>query len=170
MLPRLLRLQRLALDLLLFADCSGDERQMIESSLRACPALTSITVKDNEDSMAVGQRLFKAVPRLRELSFRSVIVTSLRFLHHSSSLTDLEFDNCSDLRSGHILALGKLVPQLERLVVRHCGRLLDEFEVQLLTPPGAIGLPHLRCFMYEASVEEDDDEDEEDEDDEEEEE
>jgi len=41
------------------------------------------------------------------------------------------------------------LPQLELLTLHCCeGLQLDEVERRLLTPPGALGLPHLREFSY----------------------
>ena len=150
-LPRLSRLQYFALHLPQLANSSDADWEILDSSLRACPALTEISIDDDECSEATGERLLRALPHLRHLSFSEVTLPSLRFLRHAPpSLTELMFFGCSDLRVGHILALGTLLPQLESLVLRDHGDygMLDELEQQALTPPGAVGLPNLRSFDY----------------------
>ena len=161
MLPRLPRLQRLVLNLPVFANCSGADRDMLDSSLRACPQLTEVATEDGECSEAVGERLLRALPHLRKLSIVEASIPSLHFLRHApSSLTHLELVECSELRPGHVLALGKLVPQLELLGVRTRGALLDELELQALKAPNAIGLPNLRGFIYEVYPDEEEEEEE----------
>jgi hypothetical protein len=151
MLPRLPSLQRLTINLIEFARRTGADRSALYSSLRACSALTAVTLHGGKCTDAVGERLLSSIPRLQQLELVFAAVPSLRFLHRAPALTDLKLVDCSHVRSGHILTLGKRVPQLERLHVRHSGRLLDQLEVQALTPPDAIGLPNLQSFVYESN-------------------
>ena len=149
MLPRLPHLQRLVLNLPVFANCSGVDREILDSSLRACPQLTEVATEDGECSEAVGERLLRALPHLRKLSIVEASIPSLRFLRHAPNLKDLEFDECKDLRPGHVVGIGTFVPQLECLSAVFCADLLlDEAEEQMLTPPRAIRLPRLREFRY----------------------
>jgi hypothetical protein len=152
MLPRLSRLQQLAIDLRQLEITSDADRETLHSSMRACSALTWVEVDGGECSEAVGERLLRAAPHLRKLSLSDLTMPSLRFLRHAPSLTDLELFRCRHLRVGHILSLGSLVPQLERLRIFASDQLLDRTEVQALTPPGAIGLPHLRSFSYDVEI------------------
>ena len=158
LLPRLPRLQELSLPLPQLVN-SDAESETLHSSLRACSALTWVVVDGDECSEAVGERLLRALPHLRKLSIHGVTLPSLRFLRHAPpSLTELELLRCKHLRAGHILALGSLVPRLERLDVFDNDALLDRTEVQALTPPGAIGLSSLRTFIYDVSSDEEEEE------------
>ena len=56
--------------------------------------------------------------------------------------------SCGHVRPGHVFCLSVFAPQLECLRVEYCDGLLDETEVQQLTPPGALAPPHLRQFKY----------------------
>ena len=96
-----------------------------------------------------GSQLMQAIPRLRTLRFYSCTLPSLRFLRHAPNLEDLSFGNCKGVRSGHVIGIGAFAPQLQSLRLEECAGLhLDEAEQQLLTPPGALGLPRLREFHY----------------------
>ena len=90
----------------------------------------------------------QAVPRLRSLHLIECSLPSLRFLRHAPKLKELFVFSCKDVRPGHVVGIGAFAPQLEFLSVQDCEGLLDEAEQQLLTPPGALGLPHLREFDY----------------------
>ena len=118
------------------------------SALPACPALTDLTleVQDFPDSFC--EQLVKAVPRLRSLRFDFCSLLSLRFLRHTPNLRKLSLYACTELRCGHVLGVGSFAPQLECLRVEDCDPQLNQAEVRLLTPPGALGLPRLREFRY----------------------
>jgi hypothetical protein len=158
MLPRLPRLQQLALDLPQLTVSNDADRETILSSLRACSALTDVEIDDGECSEATGERLLRALPHLHKLSIVEASIPSLRFLRYAPSLTALELYGCRDLRAGHILALGSLLPRLERLELFDRGRLLDEMEARALKPPGAIGLPNLSTFVYDVNSDEEEEE------------
>ena len=106
-------------------------------------------------------------PQLQQLQQLHAVVPSLRFLRWAPLLDDLELVDCSDVRPGHVLALGKVAPRLKILGVIDREGLLDEFERQALTPPDAVGLPNLQMFLHEvradANEEEEEEEEEEDE-------
>jgi len=150
-LPRFPRLQRLRVSL----DSGGGAAQQAEdnallvSALSACPALTELKLTSGEYSDSFGSQLMQSVPQLRSLRFQGCSLPSLRFLDHAPNLKELSSFRCEDVRPGHVFGLGSFAPQLESVSVEECtGLLLDETEVRLLTPPGALGLPHLRKFDY----------------------
>jgi hypothetical protein len=100
----------------------------------------------------------QAVPRLRTLGFSFCSLLSLRFLRHAPNLKELSLRFCDHVRPDHVLGIGSFAPQLEWLSVQECAGLrLDEAEQRLLTPPGALGLPQLREFKYDAPESEESD-------------
>jgi hypothetical protein len=167
MLPRLPRLQRLGFNLPEFASLARTHWAKLQSTLNACSTVTCLTLFDGYCSEAVGERLLHSLPQLQQLRLVNAVVPSLRFLRWAPFLDDLELVNCSDVRPGHVLALGKVASQLKILGVIDREGLLDEFERQALTPPQAVGLPNLQLFLHEvrAVVDEEEEEEEEGEDD-----
>jgi len=161
MLPRLPRLQRLGFNLPEFASLARTHWATLQSTLNACFTVTCLTIYDGYCSEAVGERLLHSLPRLQQLRLVEAVVPSLRFL---PLLDDLELVDCSELRPGHVLALGKVAPRLKILGVIDREGLLDEFERQALTPPDAVGLPNLQLFLHEVSAAADEEEEEEEED------
>jgi hypothetical protein len=150
-LPRFPRLQRLVVyrDSEETAAQQAEDNAMLVSALPACPALTDLTLEYRECSESFGDQLMQAVPRLRSLLLQHCSVPSLRFLRHAPNLIELCLFDCDDVRLGHVIGLGSFAPQLEFLHLEDCAGLqLDEAEQRMLTPPGALGLPHLRTFTY----------------------
>jgi hypothetical protein len=152
-LPRFTRLQRLSVSMDSDDDpdqqALGEDSALLVSAVSACSALTDLTIRSGECSESFGSQLMQAVPRLRTLGFSFCSLLSLRFLRHAPNLKNLSLHLCKHVRSGHVTGLGSFAPQLESLTVEYCdGLLLDEAEVQMLTPPDAIGLPHLRELLY----------------------
>ena len=122
------------------------------SALSACPALTDLTVQWESCSEPFRSRLMQAVPRLRTLRFEGCSLPALRVLRHVPRLKELSLIKCPDMHAGHVVGLGAFVPRLESLTLEECDSpLLDKDERQLLTPPGALGLPRLREFNYRPS-------------------
>jgi hypothetical protein len=150
-LPHFPRLQRLGVSL---GRDDGSDPQSVDiallaSALSACTYLTDLRLMSGECSESTGSQLLQAVPRLRTLAFEFCSLPSLRFLLHTPNLKELSLFECTDVRPGHMVGIGAFAPQLEWLSVQECAGLrLDEAEQQLLTPPGALGLPHLREFEY----------------------
>ena len=150
--PRFTRLRRLWVSLEDDHDAldqQADHDALLASAVSACPGLTDLTLVLWECSEQFGSQLMLAVPRLCKLRFDRCSLPSLRFLRHAPNLTDLAFDDCAAVRLGHVFGIGSFVPQLGCLSLVWCAGLqLDETEVQMLSPPDAIGLPHLREFHY----------------------
>jgi hypothetical protein len=161
-LPRFPQLQRLLVPLKHVASAQQvAHNNPLVSALSGCSALIDLTLNRGECSESFCGQLMQAVPRLRALSFNFCSPPSLSFLRHSPHLVDLRFEHCEDLRLSHVVAIGAFAPQLESLTFEFCdGLQLDGAEVQLLTPPGSLGLPHLREFDYLLALEESDSDDE----------
>ena len=156
-LPRFPRLRSLSVTLKSWLDAAqqAQHSSLLVSALPACSALTDLTLEYRECSEFFGDLLMRAVPRLRSLAFEDCSLPSLRFLRHAPNLRELSLLECRDLRVGHVIGIGAFAAQLECLTVRCCAGLqLDEAEQQLLTPPGALGLPRLREFKYRPSPQE----------------
>ena len=154
-LPRFPRLRSLSVSLDSGADSDqqAEHNALLVSALSACSALTDLTLTSGECSESIGSRLLQAVRRLRTLSLHDCSVPSLRFLRRGQNLKELCLFNCKDVRPGHVIGVGAFAPQLERLSVEFCAALrLDEAEVRLLSPPGALGLPRLREFDYRPTL------------------
>lgn len=148
-LPRLPALQLLTVSL----PSGQNEAQqaghdaLLVSSLSACPALTHLTLAGHACTELFGEQLPEVVPRLRSLRFDSCSLPSLRFLQHASHLEELRLFDCDNVRIGHVVGIGVLVPHLEWLTVEECDG-LQLHERWMLTLPGAFGLPRLREFKY----------------------
>jgi hypothetical protein len=157
-LPRFPQLQRLLVSLKRLLPAQQAERNaLLVSALSACPALTDLTLRHFDCSDSFGIQLMQAVPRLRTLRFHDCSLPALSCLRHAPHVVDLRFEHCKALRLSHVVAIGAFAPQLESLTFEFCdGLQLDEAEVQLLTPPGALGLPRLRGFHYRPFPEESD--------------
>ena len=141
-LPRFPRLQRLRVR------GRFSVMNVLISAVIACPTLTDLTLSDGKCPESFGDQLMKAVPRLRSLTFKFCSLPSLRFLRHAPHLKELSLICCRRVRPGHAVGLGSFAPQLERVGLERCDCPLDEAEVRMLTPPGALGLPQLREFTF----------------------
>jgi hypothetical protein len=152
LLPRFPQLQRLSASLGSGDDALDQQAErsaLLVSALTACPALIDLTLNRGECSESFCGQLMQAVPRLRALRFETCYLPSLRFLRHVPNLKRLTLLDCRSVRVGHVIGIGAFASQLESLSLDNCAGLrLDKAEVQLLTPPGALGLPHLREFYY----------------------
>jgi len=159
LLPRLQRLHSVRLDNYALHDESS--RAQMCAALRQCECITVVQVTSytsREDSASALQELITEVPGLRVLQLERATVSSLRFLRHAPQLEQLHLTQCQMVRPTHLLALGTVVPQLRVLRVHECIDVrLDEWELELLSPPDSALLPNLRRFDYSNKEYPDDD-------------
>ena len=149
LLSRLKRLHTIRLDPELLCDEDSLRLSELCTALRQCASLVAVALEARASDVDRLPEVLAAVPGLRVLQMEKTTLYSLRFLRHAPQLEELHLLRCQEVRPMHLLGAAALLPHLRVLRVHECsGVRLDEWELELLTPPGSALLPQLRQFDY----------------------